>query len=579
MYVERVPNRNSPPAILLRESYREGDKIKKHTLANLSDWPAAKIEALRRVLRNEAVAPAGEEGLTLLRSLPHGHVAAVLGMLRKLGLEGLLSQSGRQPERAVALCVAMITGRVIDPASKLATARVLDGETANHSLGAVLQLGAVDEQELYGALDWLIEQQGRIEAALARRHLKNGTLVLYDVSSTYFEGRTCPLARFGHNRDGKAGKAQIVFGLLCTAEGCPVAIEVFEGNTGDPSTLASQINKLKQRFSLERVAVVGDRGMITEARLEETIKPAGLDWITALRAPAIRGLAEAGAIQLSLFDQRDLAEITAPDYPGERLVVCRNPLLAEERKRKRGELIDATEKKLAAIAARVGNAKKPLRGKDKIALAIGRVIDRYKMAKHFTLTITDDSLTYTRNASQIEAEAALDGIYVLRTSLKLETLDAAATVKAYKQLAKAERAFRSLKTVDIEVRPIHHRRPDRVRAHTFLCMLAYYVEWHMRQALGPLLFDDHDKAAADAERTSIVAKAKRSKAADRKACSKRTDDGLPVHSFRSLIGDLATVTRNTMAMAGSPDATFLIYPQLTPVQARAFELLRVNVKL
>jgi hypothetical protein len=517
--------------------------------------------------------------LTLVRSLPHGHVAAVVGTLRKLGLDGVLSQGGRQPARAVALCLAMITGRVIDPASKLATARMLDGETANHSLGAVLELGCVDEQALYDALDWLIEQQERIETALVHRHLKNGTLVLYDVTSTYFEGRTCELAQYGYNRDGKAGKLQIVFGLLCSAEGCPVAVEVFEGNIGDPSTLPSQVNKLKARFALERVVLIGDRGMITAARLEETVKPAGLDWITALRAPAIRDLVAAGAIQLSLFDQRDLAEITAPDYPGERLVVCRNPLLAEERTRKRGELLDATEKKLAAIVERVRRTKRPLRGKDKIALAVGRVIDHYKMAKHFTLTITDDDMTFARTTAQIEAEAALDGIYVLRTSLKPETLGAAATVRAYKQLAHAERAFRSLKTVDIEVRPIYHRQPQRVRAHVFLCMLAYYVEWHMRQVLKPILFDDHDKAAADAVRTSIVAKAKRSKAAERKALTKRTDDGLPVHSFRSLLGDLATVTRNTMAMVGQPDATFLLFPQFTPLQARAFELLAVNVKL
>jgi hypothetical protein len=468
---------------------------------------------------------------------------------------------------------------VIDPASKLATARVLDHETASCSTGEVLGLGTVDEQELYDALDWLVVQQARIETALARRHLASGTLVLYDVTSTYFEGRTCPLARFGYNRDGKTGKLQIVFGLLCTTEGCPVAVEVFEGNVGDPSTLASQIAKLKERFELERVVLVGDRGMITEARLAQTVKPAGLDWITALRAPAIRSLVEAGAIQLSLFDTRDLAEITAPDYPGERLVVCRNPLLADERARKRGALLDATEKKLAAIAARVRRAKKPLRGRDKIALAVGAVVDHYKMAKHFAVTILDDDLTFERKTEQITAEAALDGIYVLRTSLKPETLDATSTVKAYKQLAHAERAFRSLKTVDIEVRPIHHRRPHRVRAHVFLCMLAYYVEWHMRQALKPILFDDHDKAAADAERTSIVAKAKRSKAAARKALTKRTNDGLPVHSFRSLLGDLATVTRNVTAMTGQPDATFVMYPQFTPAQARAFELLGVDVKL
>jgi transposase len=579
MHVDRIPNRTSPPAYLLRETYREGSKVRKRTLANITHWPPAKIEALRRLLRDELLGGDQAAGLSLLRSLPHGHVAAALGMLRKVGLDRVLSQGGRQPAREVALCIAMMAARIIDPVSKLATARVLDGATANCSLGAVLGLGAVDEQELYGALDWLLGQQERIEKALARRHLTNGTLVLYDVTSTYFEGRSCPLARFGHNRDGKSGKLQIVFGLLCTTEGCPVAVEVFEGNVGDPSTLASQIAKLKERFGLERVVLVGDRGMITQARLEKTLEPAGLDWITALRAPAIRSLVEAGALQLSLFDERDLAEITAPDYPGERLVACRNPMLADERARKRGELLDATEKKLTHIQTRVRRAKRPLRGKDKIALAVGAVINRYKMAKHFAVTITDSDVTFERKTAQIAAEAALDGIYVLRTSLKPETLDATSTVKTYKQLAQVERAFRSLKTVDIEVRPIHHRRPHRVRAHVFLCTLAYYLEWHMRQALKPILFDDHDKAAAEAARSSIVAKAKRSKAADRKALTKRTDDGLPVHSFRSLLGDLATVTQNTMAMVGQPDATFVLYPQLTPLQARAFQLLDVAVNL
>jgi transposase len=579
MHVDRIPNRTSPPAYLLRETYREGSKVRKRTLANITHWPPAKIEALRRLLRDELLGGDQAAGLSLLRSLPHGHVAAALGMLRKVGLDRVLSQGGRQPAREVAMCIAMMVARIIDPVSKLATARVLDGATANCSLGAVLGLGAVDEQELYGALDWLLGQQERIEKALARRHLTNGTLVLYDVTSTYFEGRSCPLARFGHNRDGKSGKLQIVFGLLCTTEGCPVAVEVFEGNVGDPSTLASQIAKLKERFGLERVVLVGDRGMITQARLEKTLKPAGLDWITALRAPAIRSLVEAGALQLSLFDERDLAEITAPDYPGERLVACRNPMLADERARKRGELLDATEKKLTHIQTRVRRAKRPLRGKDKIALAVGAVINRYKMAKHFAVTITDSDVTFERKTAQIAAEAALDGIYVLRTSLKPETLDATSTVKTYKQLAQVERAFRSLKTVDIEVRPIHHRRPHRVRAHVFLCTLAYYLEWHMRQALKPILFDDHDKAAAEAARSSIVAKAKRSKAADRKALTKRTDDGLPVHSFRSLLGDLATVTQNTMAMVGQPDATFVLYPQLTPLQARAFQLLDVAVNL
>jgi hypothetical protein len=579
MYVERIPNRNSPPAILLRESYRDGDKIKKRTLANLSDWPAGKIEALRRVLRDEAVAPTDQQALSVLRSLPHGHVAAALGTLRKLGLDRLLSQGGRQPHREVALCIAMAVARLIDPVSKLATARGLDDETATCSLGQMLELGAVDEQELYATLDWLVGQQERIEQALARRHLQNGMLVLYDVTSTYFEGRTCPLAKLGYGRDGKRGKLQIVIGLLCTAEGCPVAVEVFEGNVGDPSTVPNQVDKLKQRFKLERVVLIGDRGMITEARIEETVKPAGLNFITALRAPTIRSLAEAGTIQLSLFDQRDLAEITSPDYPGERLVACRNPLLADERARKRRDLLDATERELLHIQARVRRQKRSLRGRDKIALAVGAVINHYKMAKHFDVTIIDTDLSFERKTEQIDAEALLDGIYVLRTDIEPKTLDATSTVRAYKDLAHVERAFRSLKTVDLEVRPIHHRRADRVRAHVLICMLAYHLEWHMRRVLKPILFDDHDKAAAEAARTSIVAKAERSDTADRKAATKRTHDGLPVHSFRSLLADLATVTRNTMAMAQSPQATFVLYPKLTSAQDRAFQLLGVPVKL
>ena len=576
MYVERIPNRNSPPAILLRESYRDGDKIRKRTLANLSDWPEAKIEALRCVLRGDAVAPVGREALSMQRSLPHGHVAAALGTLRKLGLDRLLSQGGRQPKQDVALCVAMIVARLIEPTSKLATARLLDEETATSSLGQVLELGAVDEQQLYGTMDWLLEQQERIEKTLARRHLKNGTLVLYDVSSTYFEGRTCELAQFGHNRDGKHGKLQIVFGLLCSEEGCPVAIEVFEGNVGDPSTLPTQIAKLKHRFNLERVVLVGDRGMITEARIRETVKPADLDFITALRAPAIRKLVEVGELQLSLFDVRDLAEITSSHYPGERLVVCRNPLLAEERARKRQDLLAATEEKLLKIQARVRRAKRPLRGCDAIGIAVGKVIDHYKVAKHFDLTITDTDLVIERRSQPIDDEALLDGIYVVRTNVTSELLNSSSVVRSYKGLSNAERAFRSLKTVDIEIRPIHHRRSRRVRAHVLLCMLAYYLEWHMRQALKPILFDDHDKAAAEAGRSSVVAKAVRSEAATRKARTHRTDDDLPVHSFQSLITDLATFTRNTMAMG---DSSFLLYPKLTPVQQHAFQLLDVPTVL
>src|SRR6201998_1883489 len=576
MYVERIPNRNSPPAILLRESYRDGDKIRKRTLANLSDWPAPKIEALRSVLRGDAVAPVGPEALSMQRSLPHGHVAAALGPLRKLGLDGLCSQGGRQPEAEVALSLAMIVARLLEPASKLATARLLDAETATSSLGQALGLGGVDEAQLYGALDWLVEQQERIEKALTRRHLKNGTLVLYDVSSTYFEGRTCELAQFGHNRDGKHGKLQIVFGLLCSQDGCPVAIEVFEGNVGDPSTLQTQIAKLKEHFNLDRVVLVGDRGMITEERIQEGVKPADLDFITALRAPAIRKLVDAGELQPSLFDARELAEITSLDYPGERLVVCRHPLLADERARKRRELLGATEEKLRQIQARVRRTKRPLRGRDAIGVAVGKIINRYKMAKHSDIPHTKTDLIIERRSKPIDDEALLDGIYVVRTNVTAGLLDSSSVVRAYKGLSNAERALRSLKTVDIEIRPIHHRRARRVRAHVLLCMLAYYLEWHMRQALKPILFDDHEKPAADAARASIVAKAARSEAAKRKVNTKRTDDDLPGHSFQSLIADLATFTRNTMAMG---DSSFLLYPKLTPIQERAFQLLDVKANL
>ena len=564
---------------MLRESYRDGDKIRKRTLANLSAWSDAKIEALRRVLREEPVAATDGEGLSIMRSLPHGHVAAALCRLRKLRLDRLLSHDGRQPRREVALCTAMIVARLIGPASKLATARVLDAETASSSLCQMLDLGEVNERDLYATLDWLLAQQQRIEKSLARRHLHDGTLVLYDVTSTYFEGRTCPLAKLGHSRDRKRGKLQIMIGLLCTAEGCPIAVEVFEGNVGDPSTVAAQVDKLKQQFGLKRVVLVGDRGMLTQARIEETVKPAGLNFITTLRAPTIQGLLEAGAIQLSLFDERDLAEITSPDFPGERLVACRNPLLADERRRKRNALIEATEKELLHIQARVRRAKRALRGKDKIALALGKVINKYKMAKHFETTITETDFSFTRKTDQIDAEAMLDGVYVVRTDLTSQMLDATATVRAYKDLANVERAFRCIKTIDLEVRPIHHRLADRVRAHVLLCMLAYYLEWHMRQDLRPIIFEDHDKAAARTARPSIVAKAERSEATEIKAATKRTNDGLPVHSFRSLLADLATVTRNTMAVGHNPQTTFVLYPKLTPLQERAFQLLDTQVSL
>src|SRR5271165_5153344 len=460
MYIETVPNRGSPPAILLRESYRDGGKIRKRTLLNLSHWPAEHVEGLRGVLKGGVVLPPGEQPFVVERSLPHGAVAAVLGATRAIGLDTIIRPKqarGSDPEscRPVDLVLAMIVSRIIAPASKLATARALDPVTAASSLGVELGLGDVHEDELYAALDWLLERQGAIEAALAKRHLKGGTLVLYDVSSSYVEGRCCPLARRGYNRDGKKGKLQIVYGLLCADDGCPVAIEVFEGNTGDPKTVADQVAKLKKRFALNHVVLVGDRGMITQARIDEDLRPAGLDWITALRAPALQGLVGGGYLQMSLFDDRDMAAVTSPDFPGERLIVCRNPDLARERARKREDLLIATERDLARIAAAVNRKTRPLRGAAEIGLAVGAVIDKHKMAKHIELTMSDTHLTYRRKAAQIAEEAALDGLYAVRTSLPAETLDDHATVRAYKSLSMVERAFRCLKTVDLHVRPIH----------------------------------------------------------------------------------------------------------------------------
>jgi hypothetical protein len=570
MYIEAVPNRNSPPAILLRESYRDGNKVRKRTLLNLTHWPRDLREGLRALLKGGTVIPAGREALTLLRSLPHGHAAAALGTLRKIGLDRLLGPAG---PRGRDLVIALIVSRIIAPASKLATARALDPATSASSLGEVLDLGPVREDDLYTALDWLLARQPVIETALAKRHLKGGTLVLYDVSSSYVEGRCCPLAARGYSRDGKKGKLQIVYGLLCAADGCPVAIEVFKGNVGDPGTLASQIAKLKQRFALAHVVLVGDRGMITQARIGEDLEPAGLDWITALRAPSIKALAAQGTLQLSLFDDRDMAAITSPDFPGERLIVCRNPDLAAERRRKREDLLAATEQHLAKIAAGVTRKVRPLRGAVDIGIKVGAVLGKHKMAKHFTVTITDSGFTFARKTTAIAAEAALDGIYVVRTSLPAGALDDAGTVRAYKSLAFVERAFRCLKTVDLQVRPIYHWLADRVRAHVFLCMLAYHVEWHMRQKLAPMLYDDADQAAAEAGRTSIVAKAQRSPAAVTKQTTGRTEDGLPVHSFRSLLADLATLTRNTVVTALAPDHPFTLTTRPTPIQQKAFDLL------
>jgi Transposase DDE domain len=570
MYIESVPNRGSPPAILLRESYRDGGKVRKRTLLNLSDWPHDRIAGFKMLLKGGTVIPEDQDAITIVRSLPHGHVAAALGTARKIGLDRLLGPDGH---RCRDLILALVINRLLDPGSKLAAARALSPDTASSSLGEQLGLGMVDEDELYSALDWLTVRQPAIEAALAKRHLAGGTLVLYDVSSSYLEGRCCPLAQFGYNRDRKRGKLQIVYGLLCAADGCPVAIEVFEGSTADPMTLTSQVTKLKKRFGLDHVVLVGDRGMITQARITEDLTAAGLDWITALRAPAIKALRDAGALQMSLFDERDMASVTAPDFPGERLIVCRNRALAA---RKREDLLAATERELARIAAAVARKRRPLRGAAEIGLEVGAVLDKHKMAKHFILEIADSRFGFARKTEEIAAEAALDGIYVVRTSLPATALDDAATVRSYKSLSLVERAFRCIKTVDLQVRPVYHWLADRVRAHVFLCMLAYYLEWHMRQRLAPMLYDDTDKDAAEALRASVVAKAERSPAAVTKQTTGRTEDGLPVHSFRSLLADLATLTRNTLVTAIDPERSFTLTARPTPLQQKAHDLLGLS---
>ncbi len=575
MYIEIVPNRNSPPAILLREGWREGGKVRKRTLANLSKWPQEKVDALRRVLKDEPLV-GREEAFDIVRSRPHGHVAAVLGTLRQLGLDRLIG-ARRSPERDRVL--AMIVARVLDPGSKLATARNLAAATAANSLADTLGMDPVDEDDLYAAMDWLLQRQARIERALARRHLEEGALVLYDLTSVYLEGRKCPLARRGHSRDGRRGKLQIEFGLLCDADGRPVAAEVFAGNTADPATVGSQIEKLRTRFGLSRVVLVGDRGMLTEARIREEVKPAGLDWIGALRGPAIRKLVESGAVQLSLFDEKDLVEVRSDLYPAERLMVCRNPLLAERRARKREELLGATEGLLESIAEATRREKRRLQGEDRIGERVGKVIGRYKVAKHFTWEIDDEGVfRYRRAAASIAAEAALDGIYVIRTNLDKAEMTAPDTVRAYKGLSAVERAFRSLKSVDLKVRPVFHRTDERVRAHVLLCMLAYYVEWHMRRRLAPLLFDDEDRAGAEAARASVVAPARGSESARRKARRKRTDEGRPVHSFRTLLRDLATVTRNRVVPRLPGAQPFETLTRPTELQREVFRLLGVRLR-
>ena len=572
MYVTSVPNRNSPPAILLRESYRENGKVKTRTLKNLTKWPVWKVESLKRLLKNERLVSA-EDAFDVVRSRPHGHVAAVRGTLRRLGLHKIL---GARRSRERDLVEAMIVARIIDPRSKLATARGLHDATGFSSLGDELDLGDVDVHELYGALDWVLGRQPQIEKKLAKLHLREGALALYDLSATYFEGRTCPLAKLGYPRGSKKGKLQVNFGLLCGREGRPVAVQVYPGNTGDPSTVSDQVAKVRDDFGLDTVVFVGDRGMLTAARIREDLQPNGMDWITSLRAPQIRKLATAGAFQMSLFDEKDLAEVTHPSFPGERLVVCKNPLLAEERDRKRRAMLDDTERKLEKLRASTLRESRALRGKEKIGVRLGRILGRSKMGKHFHLTIEDEEFSFERNEDSIRSESELDGVYIIRTNVSAEKLTAEEVVEAYKDLQHVERAFRSYKTVDLHVRPIHHRAESRVRAHIFLCMLAYYVEWHMRRALAPILFDDHDKDGAAARRGSIVAPAKRSNAALAKAAHKATDDNLPVHSFQTLLADLATITKNHV-VAEATGLEFDRTTRPTPGQSRALELLQISL--
>jgi hypothetical protein len=571
-----VPNRGSPPAILLRESYREAGKVKNRTLANLSAWPEAKVDALARVLKGQPPPAAGLDGaFEITRSLPHGHVAAVLGTARQLGLEELIDPV---PSRHRDLVVAMAVAQVIAPDSKLAIARGLRGQTAASSLGEILGLGSCDEDDLYAAMDYLHGRQDEIQDALAARHLAGGTLVLYDVSSAAFEGRTCPLGAIGHPKDGVRGRLQIVYGLLTSPEGIPVAIEVFAGNTGDPKTVAAQVDRVKDRFGITKVVLAGDRGMLTAARLREDVRPAGLDWITALRAPQVKALVRDGDLQLTLFDVQDLAEITSPDFPGERLVACKNPYLEAERARKRESLLAATEADLEKIAAACTRTRRPLRGQDTIAVRADRVLSRRKVAKHFTIDIGDDHLSYARNQDSIAAEAALDGICVLRTSVAASDLDSPEVVSSYKALAQVERAFRAFNT-DLDIRPIRHRTGDRVRAHVFLRMISYYISWHLQARLAPLLFTDDDKPAASAARPSPVAPAARSPRALAKAATKQTPAAQPVHSFATLLADLGTICLNTIAPADPALPGFRLVTTPTALQRQAFELLGVSHRL
>jgi hypothetical protein len=549
---------------LLRRSFREGGRVRNQTLANLSHLPAATIELIRRSLRGEAFMAAAD-AFNIQRSRPHGHVAAVWAMASKLGLPALLGPAGRQRDLAVALIVA----RACKPGSKLATVRWWADTTLAPDLG----LQGADADDVYQAMDWLVDQQPAIQQRLARRHLTPGGLVLYDVSSSWLEGRTCPLAAFGYSRDGKRGKPQIVYGLVTDPDGRPVAVNVFAGDTGDPTAFAATVETVTSQLGLDRVVLVGDRGMITSARVDALRELEGMGWITALRAPAVKHLATQGAIQLSLFDQTNLAEIAHPDYPDERLVVCRNPALGTDRARKRGELLAATDTALDKIVAAVQAGR--LKDAGKIGVRVGRVVNRYKMAKHYRLDIAKGRFTYAHDQAAIGAEAALDGVYVLRTSVTTNTLDAPGVVTAYKRLAGVERDFRSLKTMDLDVRPVHHRLEDRVKGHLLVCMLAAYLVWHLRQAWAPLCYtDEHPPGRRD----DPVAPARRSPAAQRKASQHTTEDGGIAHSFGTLIDHLACLSRDDIIL-GDTGTSIQKLAEPTPTQRRAFELLGVPIPL
>ena len=567
MYIEIVPNRNSRPAILLREGWREGKKVCKRTLANLTDWPAQKVDALRRVLKEETlVSP--DEAFSIERSLPHGHVELILEAVKRIGLDNVISAK-RTRDRDLVL--AMIIERLIHPCSKLATTRLWHSTT----LAEQLEVGDADEDELYAAMDWLLARQSRIEKKLAKRHLSEGCQVLYDVSSSYYEGHTCPLVRPGHSRDKKRGKPIVVYGVLTDAQGCPLAVEVYPGNTGDPTTVPDQVNTLKQRFELDRVVLVGDRGMLTQTQIDELKRHPGVGWISALRSEKVRKLFDQKYLQLSLFDQQNLAEIHSPDFPDERLIACFNPLLAEERKRKRRELLEATEQALEKISKEVKRRTKTPLSAAEIGTKVGKIINRFKMGKHFELSITDGHFSYVRRTEAIEREAELDGLYVIRTSESQHALSAEDAVRSYKNLAQVERVFRTFKGLDIRIRPIHHRTEERVRAHIFICLLAYYVEWHLRRVLAPLLFDD-EALTFDRKQRDPVAPAESSTAAKTKKVARVTEDGLPIHSFTTLLAEMGTRCRHRCRVKSDPACPPIFQDtDPTPLQTRALELTRL----